>query len=105
MSTDPSQPTPPPSPSAPPATPAAAESAAPRPAIQVGRTSGEVRPRPTAAPLAPPPKKRREDRDAEKYAGTASEGGDEAQQVDQVDEEKPLVPKTDRGAPRGPGRA
>jgi small subunit ribosomal protein S1 len=71
----------------------------------VGRSSGPVRPRPTAAPPPPPPKKKREDRDAEKYAGTASEGGDEAQQRDQVDEEKPLVPKTDRGAPKGPRTA
>lgn len=91
MSTDP---TPSPDSSSAPNPAVAAEAS--RAPIQVGRTSARQpgqeapKPRPTAAPPAPPPK-----RDAEKYAGTAGEEGEEGQ------EDQPAA-KPQRGQPTGP---
>jgi small subunit ribosomal protein S1 len=67
----------------------------PRRPIQVGRTSSDAppaaaRPRPTAAPPAPPPK-----RDTEKYAGTGTDESGE-------DEGEQSAPKPQRGQPQGP---
>jgi small subunit ribosomal protein S1 len=74
MSTDPQEPSPP-----------AESSTAPKLKVQVGRSSGAVAPRPTAAPPAPPQKPKR---DAEKYAGADSDRSDEVPR--EVDEEAPL---------------
>jgi small subunit ribosomal protein S1 len=95
MSTDSSSsPTPPEAPQAPASPSESSEAAAPKLKVQVGRASGHVAPRPTAAPPAGPAKKR----DAAKYAGTDQDRGDDPER--QVDEDAPLADDP-RGLPRG----
>lgn len=61
--------------------------------MQIGRSSGPVagqpRQRPTAAPPAPPPKKR-DDKDKEKYAGTAADAGEEGEDPEKALEKREL---------------